>query len=318
MPTQIHQKVSFLGSDVKSISAGLEHTCAIDSSSMLKCWGNGASGRLGNNNVAIQTTPVSSLANVKMVSPGNDSTCAVTLTDDAYCWGNGGYGKLGLGNENSYYTPRLVTALGKVKTISQGVYAQGCAVKQNGSAVCWGHNGAGRLGNGSTTNSLVPVNVTGLDSGVAQIVTAYDMSCAIMETGAAKCWGSNYSGKLGVGSTSPTHSTVPMDVVGLTSGVSTISLGPLANASHVCAVHNGAAKCWGDNTDGRLGDGSGSIKTSPTVVSGLSSGVQGIEVGNTTSCAMMSTGAVKCWGSNATGILGSGSSSPTPVDLNVN
>ena len=199
-------------------------------------------------------------------------------------------------------------------SISAGYYYT-CALLSTGAVKCWGSNLYGQLGDGSTTQSLTPVSVPSLSSGVTAIAAGERHTCALLSTGAVKCWGYNDNGQLGDGSAaSVTPRTTPVDVSTLSSGVTAISTG----SYHTCALlSTGAAKCWGKNTSGRLGDGSNTASLTPVSVSTLSTGVIAIAAGEAHTCAVLNTGAVKCWGYNVSGQLGDGSTTQsfTPVGV---
>ncbi len=204
-----------------------------------------------------------------------------------------------------------------------------CIVTTNGGAKCWGSNGGGELGNGTTSfqNNLTPVDVTGLTSNIKTISSGNSYTCALTSAGGVKCWGDNHNGQLGDGTT--TRRTTPVDVVGLTSGVKDIFAGYLST----CALTtSGGVKCWGNNQAGQLGNGgvvdSSSnafinplmapyYKSTPSDVIGLTSGVISVSIGVNHACALTTAGAVKCWGVNVNGELGNSAynSSNTPVNV---
>ena len=175
-----------------------------------------------------------------------------------------------------------------------------CALTRAGGVTCWGYGG-GALG-----------DITGLATGVIAIAAGADFTCALTSTGRVQCWGSNGLGELGDGTT--TGSRTPVDVVGLTGGVVAIAAGD----HRACALTSaGGVKCWGVNGYDQLGDGTTASSRLPVDVVGLASGVRAIAAGAAHTCALMSTGGVKCWGRNEQAQLGDGTtvSRSTPAEV---
>ena len=135
------------------------------------------------------------------------------------------------------------------------------ALNADGTVSTWGNDDNGQLGNDSTTNSLEPVPVIEMTSGVQAIVAGYRHACALV-AGGVQCWGNNNSGQLGDDSSAT--SDVPVSVTGLTSGVQAIVAG--SGAEYTCALTNGEVLCWGDNTYGELGNNSTSGTAVPVAV----------------------------------------------------
>lgn len=183
----------------------------------------------------------------------------------------------------------------------------------NGALKCWGENGHYEKLDGTTVDVKTPTALPGMSSGVTSFENGFNFSCAVVN-GGVKCWGVNAAGQLGDGTT--TTRTTPVDVVGLTSGVSKV----VAGLNHACALlTSGGVQCWGDNSDGELGrgfaDGVGGYRATADWVSGLTSGVSDIATGSVKAehtCAIIS-GGVKCWGYNAWGNLGDGTSTARSV-----
>jgi alpha-tubulin suppressor-like RCC1 family protein len=309
-----------------AVSASLDHTCAVTAAGGAKCWGSNNFGQLGDGSTMPRTAPVdvSSLTSgVVAISAGEYHTCALLTSGGVKCWGGNYKGQLGDGSMLDSHTPV------DVMTLSSGVTAiaaggnHTCARTSTGGAKCWGDNADGQLGGPASDDcdpgplvdpcSKTPQNVSGLTSGVAGIAAGRYHTCALTSGGGVKCWGHNFLGQVGNGS-SPGYVTLPANVSGLSSGVASIDLG----AFHTCAVTTGgAAKCWGTNVDGQLGDGTTTMRNTPVAVSGLDSGVTGISGGRYHSCASMAAGGVKCWGANGSGQLGDGTMDAhlTPTDV---
>lgn len=302
--------------DVTAISAGRngDHTCALTSQGEVKCWGNNFYGQLGNGTTNDSTTPVdvSGLSSgVSAISVGYFYTCALTSSGGVKCWGDYIASLLGDSTTSNSATPVDVSGLGSgVSAISTGGFYT-CVLTSSGGVKCWGTNLPGRLGD--SRNSATPVDVSGLGSGVSAISAGDGTACALTSSGGIKCWGGNPSGELGNNSTA-IYSTIPVDVSGLTKGVNAIAVGD----DFACALTSaGGVKCWGNNVDGQLGDGTHNNRSAPVNVSGLMSGVIAITTGRNFACALTSSAGVKCWGDNSNGQLGNVSikNSPTPVDI---
>ena len=165
---------------------------------------------------------------------------------------------------------------------------------------CWGKNEYGQLGDGTRENRKTPVDVNGLTNGVKAVTAGRDHTCALLENGRVKCWGTNGSGQLGDSTTE--ERTKPV-LVGELTGVKAVSAGD----GYTCALlEDGAVMCWGGNGVGQLGDGTGYNRTTPVAVADLAGSVKAIAAGSGHTCALLDSGDVQCWGANWDGALGSG------------
>ncbi len=314
-----------LTSGVQAIVAGgsyVYYTCALTKIGGVKCWGSNEFGQLGDGTQTEHHTPVDVTglsSGVQAIAAGYENTCALTMTNGVKCWGDNEFGQLGDSTQNERTTPVDVTGLSSgVQAVTIGEGYTCALLTKAGDVKCWGNNDAGQLGNGTQAEHNVPVNVKGLTAGVRDIGAGHGYSCALTELNGVKCWGFNYYGQLGDGTT--TDRNAPVDVAGLTSGVQAISIGD----GHACALTTAnKAKCWGQNFDGQLGDGTSGIgnhRTTPVDVVALTGTIQAISVGSGLTCALIGapgSGGVKCWGANESGQLGDGTRTAhtTPVDV---
>jgi alpha-tubulin suppressor-like RCC1 family protein len=240
------------GLTFKAVSAGIEHTCGLTTGGAIYCWGNNVAGELGNGAPGYPViTPTVVLGGLTFaaVGAGYDDACGLTTGGAAYCWGYNKYGELGNGDTTVSTVPVAVAGGLSFVALSTG-YFHTCGLASGGRAYCWGGNFAGELGNGTTTASSTPVAVSrGLT--FAAISAGQWVTCGVTTSGAAYCWGWNGAGQLGNGTTTYTN-PAPVPVSGgLT--FTTVSAGYL----HTCGVTTtGAIYCWGDNSEGELGNSS--------------------------------------------------------------
>lgn len=292
-----------------SLAGGSDFTCALSSAGGVRCWGAGTEGQLGNGlrTSSDQPVDVSGLSSgVVEISASWTQACARTTVGEVRCWGTA------LGANPAAVNDVPVTVPGLSSGVTSVAVGQehACAVTAGGGAMCWGKNGSGKLGDGSATQRSQPVAVVGLSSGVRSVAPGSSHTCALLLSGALKCWGNNAYGAFGDGTT--TSSPTPVDVTGLTDAVS-VSAG---NAFSCALSSDGAAHCWGGNFSGRLGDGTTTTRTTPTGVLGLDSGVATLAAGLEHACARLDDGTVRCWGVNGYGQVGNGTTSDvsTPSD----
>lgn len=300
------------GHTFSSIVGGSKHTCGITTQGEAFCWGKNDSGELGTGNRSYLPNPTPSqvIGNHAFthLAAGADHTCGLTSTGAALCWGNNYQGQLG--NEIDEISVVPVDVLGdhSFTAIAAG-YQHTCAIDSMGATRCWGVGMFGRLGNGDTADEFSPVLVEGTNE-FTNLGLGGAHSCGVTSSGAGYCWGWDSYGQLGAAS--PGTSS-PLPVQG------DHDLAKIASkALHTCAVTiNNEALCWGRNGSGELGTGDTStLRGAPTPVAGDLSFVD-IAPGQEFTCAIATDGNTYCWGTNAGGQLGDGTTDnhwvPLPI-----
>jgi len=294
-----------LSSNASMVSAGQYHTCALTTGGGVKCWGSNSVGQLGDGTTTDRSRPVDVVgltSGVTAIAAGHHHTCAL-VKGGVQCWGDNTYGQLGDGTTTQRDTPVQVLGLGSPVIGITGGGDHACAITVSNGLKCWGANGFGQLGDGTTVQRTTPVDVVGLTSGVVQVTGGGLSTCARTSGGALTCWGDNENGQLGDGTT--VQEDTPVDVSGFQSGAPWIAAGGL----HACAMTPaGGAMCWGRNTSGEVGDGTTTDRLLPVPVSNLSSGVRILSGGISHTCAITTSGGLKCWGRNDSGQTGDGTS----------
>jgi cysteine-rich repeat protein len=321
-----------LGESAEHISVGSHHACAQLSDQTLRCWGYNGHGQLGQGNLdnvgddefPFSVSPVPINVDVLEVVAGGSHTCARVGAGNVRCWGRASEGQLGYGNTTQLAVPLTIDLnLGNTSSLMSAGEYHNCAVLDDGNVRCWGLNDSGQLGYGNTENigdNEVPGNVTpvpimpqGIAAGtpVVDIALASAHSCAIFEGGDLLCWGANFYGQLGQGSTTTvgdneTLATLfPIDLGG-------DAIEVVLGRHHTCALlDDNTVKCWGRNLYGQLGRGDlehiGDDEL-PAEIETIELGgeVTALTAGDHHTCVVVDAHEVVCWGFNDYGQLGYG------------
>jgi alpha-tubulin suppressor-like RCC1 family protein len=284
------------------------------------CWGSNGFYQLSSSTNSVEGSPIrTDYENVAALSAGGQHLCALSATGGITCSGLNNRGQVGDGTRTTQSEPTVVIeGLAGVTSLAAGG-AHSCAVT-GGSVMCWGHNSFGQLGDGTTTRRSRPVRVAGVVGAVA-VVAGGAHTCALLADRTAMCWGLNDDRQTGDGTSE--FRSAPRPVVIDSSGTKLGSIVQLAaGALHTCAVletpGGNTVACWGDNSQGQLGDGGLVDRNVAVPVAMLPAGVQEISLGFFHTCALNS-GVVRCWGINGFGQLGNaaygGGNSNLPIGV---
>jgi len=316
---------------------GLAHTCSLQKSGELECWGSNAHGQLGDGTLEARSRPMLVTPSVYSGGPpaelalGARHSCALSAGPSASprCWGDDGRGQRGKDLDLGALTGVTIMRAGADQTCvvtdavrcwgnDRGVHEIGglvgratalsvgqdfvCAALAEPKVVrCSGSDAHGK----SARNKAILAGTT-----VTMLTSGLEHTCALLEDGSIRCWGKNDQGQLGNATTD--DASEPSIVHGLPAAVEI-----RAGSMHTCArLRNNTVACWGDNHAHQLANGTRDSSARPAPVNGLV-GVQELAAGGESTCARLAEGHVRCWGNNASGQLGDGTTTEHDVPMPV-
>jgi alpha-tubulin suppressor-like RCC1 family protein len=329
-----------VGGAVSQVSAGSSHTCAVLDSGGLRCWGTSNTGQLGygdretigNDEHPVEAGDVEIGGAVRQVAAGPVHSCAVLEQGGVRCWGLNDTGQLGYGHTRTIGDDETPSEAGDVElggpAVSVCVQTTGaCALMEGGGVRCWGEGFLGQLGYGN--QETIGDDETPLEAGevelggeVVRLECSGHGACALLADGSVRCWGSGRRGFLGNGiNASIGDDELPIDTPEIEFGGTAVDLS--VGNEHVCVrIAEGGVRCWGANAEGQLGNGTTSNVLLAEAAEEVQLGGDATELalGFDNSCALMTTGALNCWGSGSSGQLGHGNTesvgddeTPAPV-----
>jgi cysteine-rich repeat protein len=317
-----------VGGAVAQLGLGFDHTCAVMSAGGVRCWGRGGSGQLGTGGTHnIGDTPgelpvpdIAVGASVVQVAGGNEHTCAIVEGGAVRCWGGNWYGQLGYGNTAELLAPDgadVPWIVGARQLVAGALH--NCALLADDSVHCWGENSYGQLGLGSVTaigdepgeGAVGPTPVGDPGDPVVQLASGYVHTCAVLASGKVRCWGWNMDGQGGSRFGDPRIGDAPGEMPPPDVDLGGAAVQVVAGFAHTCALMaDRAVKCWGAPiVHGYPGlgaiDSAQEFPPPDLDIGGEVAAIAG-HMGSWT-CAQRTDQSVRCWGENANGQLGVGS-----------
>jgi len=285
-----------------SVDAGSAHTCGITTAKSLYCWGNNGAGQTGDgtiNHPRLSLHRVGAAGVWTTVAAGRLHTCGITTAKNLYCWGYNGYGQTGDGTAN---TPRLtlhrVGAAGVWRSVAAGD-THTCGITSAKNLYCWGNNGFGQTGDGTTTSPRLSLHRVGA-AGVWTSVSAGDFhTCGITAAKSLYCWGNNFNGQTGDGTVNtPRLSLHRVGAAGVWTRVD-------AGAGHTCGITSAKSLyCWGYNGFGQTGDGTTTNPRLSLHRVGAAGVWTRVDAGGGHTCGITTAKNLYCWGHNQFGQTG--------------
>jgi alpha-tubulin suppressor-like RCC1 family protein len=255
--------------------------------------------------------PARADATFPRLSTGGYHTCVAKNNGTLWCWGFNAGGQLGDGTNVDKYYPWQITAAGSSVVEVAAGFDHTCARMKDGTLWCWGLNADGQVGDGTSTNRNLPVQVTALGNNVAGVSAGDQHTCARKTDGTLWCWGLNADGQLGDGTNTSRASPVQVMASGFFIEIS-------AGGYHTCGRKgDGTLLCWGANNVGMVGDGTTTNRSAPVPVTGLPSPAAEVSAGEDHTCARLTDGTLWCWGWNYHAQLGDGSHTDSSVPVQV-
>ncbi|MEV7621517.1 hypothetical protein [Actinoplanes sp. NPDC089786] len=316
-----------LANSAGPVTAGGAHQCVLelfddsDVGGDLYCWGDNTYGQVGDGTTTARPAPVKVRGGVLQVAAGADHTCAILVDRSLVCWGRDDAGQLGQGAAGvPVTTPQAVPGLDDLADVAAGGDTT-CALDDAGAAWCWGSNSDGQVGDGTAgaTPVATPTSVDtaplGSDDELGQIEVGARHTCAVTYDERVWCWGADGHGQLG-DDPAQAAQNLPVDT-----GLEAAWMVTAGGDSTCAVIEDGQGWCWGDNTEGQLGTGDHTDRAEPAkldqsgltgsslyeYVFGATGGLLfGISMGERHACGMDVAGNAYCWGDNAGGQLGDG------------
>ena len=332
------QVTPLVGKILPKLALGERHSCAVTDDGQALCWGKGVYGQLGNSGQLSQDTPVyvvdgdsstTPVEGIIQITGGKSHTCALNSSGNVFCWGIRHEGQLGNGETHPGggldYPVAVKTDITSDPSVDLSNIVQiastsdhTCALSGDGEVFCWGKGNKGQLGNNANSGKNLPVKVVARSgttdplTGIIQIATGSEHTCALKLDGEVYCWGSGQYGQRGDNTT--TNVNYPVKVVTDSVGTPLSNIAQVvAGSSHTCALNNsGNVYCWGAGTVGELGNAQGINGTSILPVSVVESDGSGSLISNVTqisagyrhTCALKTDFTLVCWGYGGNGQLG--------------